>query len=262
MCSLSKSMRSRTSFWQREGRMLGLWRSREPRILLSSRLGAQGTSTHYASSTKRRLISLSSHFLQVNNLISLSAPHFLCVWHIHYTLACYQSIETSWIITLLDFGIWVLLAFWVISSSCITVVLDFALSIMWNCVGNLKSFFFVTFLWFQVWVYKTFEDLFKSDLSWETSVEVLYDLLLGDFVFAVFRIFTIISQTFLRLSFFINFQDLYFAICYLLSTWLVSNMYAPKDMEFLRSKAHIDWNLRFIVFDVYLRDIEEWIWNL
>ena len=72
VCSLSKSTRSRTSFWRREGRMLGLWRSREARTSSSSRSGALDTSTHYASSTKRRLISLSSHFLQVHNLVSFA----------------------------------------------------------------------------------------------------------------------------------------------------------------------------------------------
>lgn len=89
ICSRSKSMKSRTSFWRREGRMQGQWRSREARTLWSSRLGAQGISTHYVSSTKRRLISWSSLFLQVHSLFSLSLfTYTLHTWNPLISLHC------------------------------------------------------------------------------------------------------------------------------------------------------------------------------
>lgn len=65
VCSPSKSMRSRISFWQPEGRMPELLRSRRTRIWSSSRFAVPSTFTLCVSPTLRRLTSWNNHFLQV-----------------------------------------------------------------------------------------------------------------------------------------------------------------------------------------------------
>lgn len=71
VCSPSKSMRSRISFWQPEGRMPELLRSRRTRIWSSSRFAVPSTFTLCVSPTLRRLTSWNNHFLQVSSLCLL-----------------------------------------------------------------------------------------------------------------------------------------------------------------------------------------------
>ena len=151
-CSLSKSTRSKTSFWQREGRMLGLWRSREARTLSSSRSGALGTSTLFASSTKRRLISLSSLFLQVRSLFSLSLTLVKYLLTINWNLLDYLTY-------LLDFAMVSLcaksLSICVLASCKEACVLS-----MWYMFcrfENVGVYLLELPYFFQVWVFKTFE---------------------------------------------------------------------------------------------------------
>lgn len=63
--SRSRFTRSKTSFWQLEGKMRGLWRLRRVKMLWSSKLGAQSTCTLSVSLILRKRTSWSNLFHQV-----------------------------------------------------------------------------------------------------------------------------------------------------------------------------------------------------